>query len=582
MKRLLGCCLLFTIYSFSLFAQEEREVKLKFIETSDIHGNFFPYNFITKKSDSGSLARIYSLIESRREEFGDNLILIDNGDILQGQPSSYYYNYIDTTSVHLCAQMLNYMGYSVGNIGNHDIEVGRSTMERWIKDCNFPILGANIINRKTGEPSLEPYTIIEREGIKVAILGMVTPAIPFWLPESLWQGLYFDDMEKTARKWLNIIKKKEKPDVIIGLFHSGQYETLLGKKYRDNASVTVAQRVKGFDILMIGHDHIRECKKIIGNAGDTILVVNPADNGKIAAEVDITFKIREGKVYEKSISGALTSIEQYNPSPVFMNHFAPQFNAIQSFVNKRIGEFEKTLTTREAYFGPSPFVDFVHAMQLKITGADVSFASPLAFDIEIKEGDVLVSDMFALYRFENQLYTMRLTGKEIKKHLEMSYDMWTDRMKSSTDHMLKLRDKKKKDWYSNALKYFSFNFDSAAGIVYTVDLTKKKGHKINIISMADGSPFYPDKEYKVVVNSYRGNGGGELLTKGAGIPHDKLKERIISVTDKDFRYYLIQELEEHDKLNPEALNHWKFIPEDWIKEAVERDYNILFKINPKK
>jgi len=163
----------------------------------------------------------------------------------------------------------------------------------------------------------------------------------------------------------------------------------------------------------------------------------------------------------------------------------------------------------------------------------------------------------------------------------MSYDMWTDRMKSPSDHMLKFRDNKKKNWHFNALKYFSFNFDSAAGIIYTVDLTKKKGNKINIISMADGSPFYFDKDYKVVVNSYRGNGGGELLTKGAGIPHDRLKERIINVTDKDFRYYLIRELEEHDILAPKALNHWKFIPEEWVKTAAKEDYNILFNTKTK-
>jgi len=563
--------------SYILPAQE-REVKLKFIQTSDIHGNFFPYNFITKKPDSGSLARIYSLIESRREEYGNNLILIDNGDIIQGQPTAYYYNNMDTVSTHVCADMLNFMGYSVGNVGNHDVEVGRRTMERWINDCNFPILGANVIDKTTGEPLLKPYEIIEKEGIKVAILGMITPAIPFWLPESLWEGLYFADMEKTARKWMSIIKKKENPDVVIGLFHSGQYESLLGKKYRDNASISVAQRVKGFDVLMIGHDHIRECKKIIGNAGDTILVVNPADNGKIAAEVDITFKLSDGKVYEKSISGALTSIEQYNPSKTFMDHFSPQFNDIQAFVNKKIGVFNERLTTRDSYFGPSPFVDFVHSLQLQITHADISFASPLAFDVEIKKGDVLVSDMFALYKFENQLYTMRLSGREVKKHLEMSYDMWTNRMRSASDHMLKFRDMKKKNWHFNALKYFSFNFDSAAGIIYTVDLTKKKGHKINIISMADGTPFNLDSEYRVVVNSYRGNGGGELLTKGAGIPHDKLKDRIISVSDKDFRYYLIQELEKHGNLNPKALDQWKFIPEEWVKAVSTRDYNILFNI----
>lgn len=575
MRRILGLCIALIICHCIVPAQE-REIKLKFIQTSDIHANLFPYNFITRKSDPGSMARISTLVELRREEYGNNLILVDNGDILQGQPCVYYYNYIDTTTTHICADMMNYMKYDVGNVGNHDIEVGLPVMNRWVRDSNFPILGANILDKSTGEPYLKPYQIISRGGVKIAILGLITPAIPFWLPENLWEGLYFEDMEKSARKWIHIIKKEENPDLIIGLFHSGQYESILGKKFRDNASITVAQRVRGFNVLMIGHDHIRECKKFINNYGDTILVVNPEANGNIVAEVDITFKLSEGIVYEKNISGALTSVEQYNPSEKFMAHFKPQFDAINTFVNKKIGVFEQALTTRDSYFGPSPFVDFVHSLQLRITGADISFASPLAFDAEIKKGDVKISDMFALYKFENQLYTMRLTGKEIKNYLEMSYAMWTNRMKSPKDHILNFRDPNKKIKYYNALKYFSFNFDSAAGINYTVDLTKKKGQKITIISMADGSPFYLNKEYNVVVNSFRGNGGGELLTKGAGIPHDKLKDRIINGTDHDFRYYLIHYIEKHKDLNPQALNQWKFIPEDWVKAAAERDYNILF------
>lgn len=574
MKRSAIFCLLCILCRFA-YAQE-REVKMKFIQTSDIHGNFFPFNFITQKSDLGSLARIHSLVEARRNEYGNNFVLLDNGDILQGQPAVYYYNYIDTVSSHLCADMLNYMAYDAGNAGNHDIEVGRSTFQRWVDDCNFPILGANIIDKSTGKPFLTPYIIIEREGVKVAVLGMITSAVPFWLSEQLWKGLYFEGMEKCAKKWMRILKKEEKPDLIIGLFHSGQYESILGRQYKDNASLNVAYTVRGFDVVMIGHDHIRECKKIINNMGDTILVVNPEDNGQIVAEVDVAFKVRNDKVYEKSISGALVSVDQYNPSASFMHHFSPQFNAIKTFVDKKIGVFENALTTRNAYFGSSSFIDFIHSLQLEITGADVSFASPLIFDAEIKQGDVLVSDMFKLYKFENQLYTIRLSGKEIKKHLEMSYDMWTNRMKSPTDNLLKFRDSKSKKRVFNALKNFSFNFDSAAGIIYTVDVRRKKGDKINIISMADGTPFSMDKEYKVVVNSYRGNGGGELLTKGAGISHQKLKERIIATTEKDFRYYMIKYIEEHKYLNPTALHQWKFIPEEWCEAAAERDYNILF------
>ena len=190
----------------------EKEMTLKLIETSDVHGCYFPYNFIAQKPLDGSLARVSSYVKELRETWGDGVILMDNGDILQGQPTAYYYNYIDTVSTHLCADMLNWMRYDVGNMGNHDVEAGHAVYDRWIGECRFPVLGANVIDVKTGEPYLKPYKVVERKGVKVAVLGMITPAVPSWLPEQLWSGLCFEDMEACARKWVDIIRKKENPD----------------------------------------------------------------------------------------------------------------------------------------------------------------------------------------------------------------------------------------------------------------------------------------------------------------------------------------------------------------------------------
>ena len=267
MYKKLYICLLLLLFSTGFYAQD-KVVELKILQTSDIHGNFFPYCFITNQPKSGGLSRVHSLVKQEREEYGDNLILLDNGDILQGQPSVYYYNYIDTVSTHLCSDMLNYIGFDAGNVGNHDIEAGHPVYDRWINNSNFPILGANIVNEATNEPHLLPYIIFEREGVKVAVLGMLTPAIPAWLPENLWSGLRFDDMEETARKWIPIIQEKEAPDVIVGLFHSGQNSIKLSDMYNENASVDVATNVPGFDIVMIGHDHVADFSKItkIGRA----------------------------------------------------------------------------------------------------------------------------------------------------------------------------------------------------------------------------------------------------------------------------------------------------------------------------
>ena len=559
-------------------AAQEKVVKLKIVETSDVHGNYYPYNFITRHEWKGSLARIYSFVQKEREQYKENLILLDNGDILQGQPTAYYYNYIDTVSPHLCSEMMNYMKYDAGNMGNHDVETGRAVFDRWIATCDFPVLGANIIDTSTGKPHLAPYKVLECDGVKIVVLCMITPAIPAWLSENLWTGLRFDDMEETARKWMKIIHEKENPDVVIGLFHAGQEAFKMSGKYNENASLNVAKNVPGFDIVLMGHDHARECKKVMNVAGDSVLIIDPASNGIVLSNIDVTLKLKDGKVQSKDIKGELTETETYGISEDFMKYFAPQYEAVQKFVSKKIGTFTESISTRPAFFGPSAFIDLIHTLQLDITGADISFAAPLSFDAEIKKGDVFVSDMFNLYKYENMLYVMTLSGKEIKDFLEMSYYMWTNRMKSPEDHLLWFKEKPREGAEDRAsFRNFSFNFDSASGIIYTVDVTKPQGEKITITSMADGSPFRMDKIYKVALNSYRGNGGGELLAKGSGIPQEKLKDRIIFSTDKDLRFYLMNYIEKKGKMDPKALNQWKFVPEKWTVPAARRDYEYLFR-----
>ena len=559
-------------------AAQEKVVKLKIVETSDVHGNYYPYNFITRHEWKGSLARIYSFVQKEREQYKENLILLDNGDILQGQPTAYYYNYIDTVSPHLCSEMMNFMKYDAGNMGNHDVETGRAVFDRWIATCDFPVLGANIIDTSTGKPHLAPYKVLECDGVKIMVLGMITPAIPAWLSENLWKGLRFDDMEETARKWMKIIREKENPDLVIGLFHAGQEAFKMSGKYNENASLNVAKNVPGFDIVLMGHDHARECKKVMNVAGDSVLIIDPASNGIVLSNVDVTLKLKDGKVQSKDVKGELTETEAYGISEDFMKRFAPQYETVQKFVSKKIGTFTESISTHPAFFGPSAFIDLIHTLQLDITGADISFAAPLSFDAEIKKGDVFVSDMFNLYKYENMLYVMTLSGKEIKDFLEMSYYMWTNQMKSPEDHLLWFKKKPRKGAEDRAsFQNFSFNFDSASGIIYTVDVTKPQGEKITITSMADGSPFRMDKIYKVALNSYRGNGGGELLTKGSGIPQEDLKDRIIFSTDKDLRFYLMNYIEKKGTMNPKALNQWKFVPEKWTVPAAQRDSVYLFR-----
>ena len=555
----------------------DKEVILKIAETSDVHGCYFPYDFIRRKPMDGSLARVSSFVKEQRKQYGENFILIDNGDILQGQPIAYYYNFIDTVSVHANAAMLNYMRYDVGNMGNHDVEPGHAVYDRWISQCKFPILGANIVDKASGKPYLKPYEIIERDGVKVAILGMITPAIPSWLPEKLWSGLQFEDMVTCADKWVKVIREKENPDVLIGLFHAGPEGNKLDNVV-ENASADVATQVPGFDVVFMGHDHRRFCGKVANVKGDSVLLVDPANMARVVGDVTLKLQLKGGKVVSKSVEGQLTDMHNYDVDADFMKTFESNYQATEQFVSRKIGSIKETITSKDAYFGSSAFIDLIHQLQLDISGADISFCAPLSFAAEIKKGDIYMSDMFNLYKFENMLYVMSLSGQEIKDFLEMSYAIWTNQMKSPDDHMMLFHEKKQAfGWFQNP----TFNFDSAAGIKYTVDVTKPKGEKITILSMANGKPFDLKKTYKVAVNSYRGNGGGDLLTKGAGIPKDQLSKRILSSTEKDLRYYLMKRIEEVKVLDPKPLNQWKFIPEAWTVPAAKRDYHLLFESEKK-
>lgn len=550
---------------------EPQTTQLKIVCTSDVHGNFFPYDFRTDSVAGGSLARVCSYLNEQRKVYGDNLIYVDNGDILQGQPTVYYYNTQAVGDQHLAAQVLNYLKCDVATLGNHDIEPGGATYQRYVQDCNFPILSGNIYFEDLDSPFLPPYIVKEYGGIKVAFLGLITPAIPYWLPKNLWRGIEFADMEVSARRWMQHLQENGQPDVVIGIFHSGLEGGIADGRCVENAVREVAERVPGFDAILFGHDHEAFDGKVVNVEGDTVLLVNPANNADKVATLDVVcVKSKEG--VRVSLDAELVDMAPYAPDEQYMSHFAPQMEEVKSYVDRKVGVVAKEMDAREAYFGPSEYVDFIHRMQLDLTNAQVSFAAPLSYDMVIQAGEVSVRDMFNIYQYENQLYMMWLTGQEIKDYLEMSYGLWTNRMRHANDHLLLLEEKDGK----MTLKNSYYNFDSAAGILYEVDVTRPVGERIYIKSMADGKPFELSRNYRVALNSYRGNGGGELLTKGAGIPQEVLAERLEYATNVDLRFHLLHYIEGRGTVTPERMDNWRFVPTRWTESAAQRDKDALF------
>ena len=420
-------------------------------------------------------------------------------------------------------------------------------------------------------------------------------------------------MLATARKWVPIIQEKEKPDLLIGLFHAGvdytygrgeNYDTLLN----ENAAQIIAEKVPGLDVVFVGHDHqgwdgqgydpaTKTRVDIKNPAGENIPIFGALDDCRkiVVATVSMRWN-KDSKTWAKEIAGKLVSTEDVPPDESFMQKFNPQFQAAKSWVSRPIGKVDGLMKGQDSLFGDSSFVDLVHLLQLELTKdpanklkpAQISFCAPLDINAVVPsspDGTVYVRDMFGLYRYENWMYTMDLTGKQIKGFMEISYGDWFNTMKGPEDNLIAFKTgadgKIVFDTRSSlpATKVATYQYDSVAGINYIVDVSKPAGSRITIQSMADGTPFSMDTSYTVAINSYRAMGGGGILEKGAGISAADLlsMKYVTSATTRDLRIYLTQWFEKQTGSIPAVSdNNWRIIPENWAAAGKARDFTMMF------
>ena len=402
MKKYIFSAIALLCFTITMTGQTSKTVRFKVIETSDVHGHFFPYNFMEQKSMKGTLVRANTYINKERDKFGkQNLLLIDNGDILQGQPCIYWSNYVMPENENLAARVINYMNYDAETVGNHDIEPGHQVYDKWIREVRCPLLGANIVkegsdgkaNPKNIYTGLQPYSIHYIDGVKIAVIGMLTPAIPNWLNKSIWKGIEFEEMTSCAKKWIKYLKEVERPDLIFGLFHSGKDGGIVTPDYEENATAAVAKEVPGFDIIFFGHDHQVHNEWITNKDGQQVLIIDPSCWVQNIAEAVIELTYENGKLTKKDIKGEIVSVKDEEIDEQMMSYFQKDIDNVKAYVSEKIGYFENPIYTRESFFGNAAFTDLIHNLQLQITKADISFNAPLSFNTTINAGDVTMADI---------------------------------------------------------------------------------------------------------------------------------------------------------------------------------------------
>lgn len=507
----------------------EREHEIYIYATTDLHGNFIGKN---------SLSNVSAYIDQKRGEYGEkSVFLIDNGDHLQGTNAVYYFNFKDTTGrKHLFSRVMEYVGYDAITVGNHDIEAGHPVYDKIDAEMDIPYLAANAIDVESGESYFQEYAIIKKGGVKVAVIGFGNPNIANWLAPALWEGMEFIPTYPLADSLVAAVREKENPDVVVISVHGG-----IGVEdvhQVENPALFLAANVKGVDLVIAGHDHRRFVGKV-WNGEDSVLVIDGGSRAKLLSEVKISFKKRGGEVYDKVISGSLVEMKGVPQDAKYDAEFEADGEIVEAFINVKVGEITEDLDFSEALNGMCGYMDFIHLVQLESTGADVSISAPLATSGRVPKGDVLYKNLFDLYRYENQLYIITMSGRELKDYLEYSFDMWINDRGPA------------------------YNYDSAMGLNYTVKESAPKGKRVKITTMADGKPFDMDEEYTVAMTSYRASGAGDLL-KNAGIDPSEIEGRTISrlpeIRELIYEYLLEEKVIVPSELskNPK-LGRWNFV-----------------------
>ena len=345
------------------------EYKFTIVQTTDVHSMIFPYNFMKDKEENTSMAHVYSYVKKLRDE-GKTVLLLDDGDFLPGQPAVYYYNFVATNETHIWSEILNYMEYDAVVLGNHDIEAGHDVYDKINKEIKAPLLAANLIDENTKEPYFKPYTIVEKKGVKIAVLGLIEPAIERQLPKVLYYGLETEDMVESARKWIKVIKEKEKPDMIIGLFHSGANHTEDKEKYKnENASQLVAEEVDGFDLILVGHDHQgwlglgydeiskKKTKEVRNSKGKIIPIFGGVNSARYIVSIDVFVNYNEeNKICDIQFDGILLEPSEFEADREFLSKFNDSKEKIKKWVSMDIGRLSTKLMSDEALFGDSYFL----------------------------------------------------------------------------------------------------------------------------------------------------------------------------------------------------------------------------------
>ena len=514
------------------------------LSTTDMHGRIFPIDYYTNKYDNVGIAKVATLVKQARKDDPD-LLLLDSGDTIQGTPLEYLHNKHNNTPPDPMMLTMNALKYDAMTVGNHEYNFGLKVLEKARSEARFPFLSGNTYEtsaKGTASTHYQPYIVKEVQGVKIGILGLTTPGIPYWENVPNYAGLEFHETVSEAKKWVPILRDKEKVDVVVIAMHMGLEEDLRtgvpnpSTVPNENAAVTIARQVPGVDVILMGHTH-REVSDLFVNG---VLLTQANRWASHVARVDLYLDKGGDNRWHLVAKSARTIpvTEKTEIDPEITKLGEPYDKETQAWLGRNIGESAEELTARDCRFHDSAIIDLIQRVQLEAGKADVSMAACFNDRAHISKGAVTVRDIAGLYEYENTLVTVELTGQQLKDALEHSTRYFKEYQPGrSLNDLVDTR-------------IPGYNFDVAEGVSYDIDLTKPIGQRIVNLKFK-GQPLSMTQKLRVVTNNYRVNGGGGFtMYKNAPVVYRSSAE---------VRELIIDWVERNKTVPTQSTNNWRIV-----------------------
>ena len=546
-------------------------VKVSVVATSDLENSIFAYDYKNSQDARGGAAAVASYLNELKAERGEQgVVYVDNGDMLSGWPANFYMNSADGANNMCAAAAMNALGCEVYGIGEGDLAQGGEFVSRYVKAMKGAAVCANLVDAASGELVYKPYSVVERNGMKIAFLGLVTEWAGKYMSESYMNGVKVTDAEAAARKWIEVIKKDEQPDAIIGLFHMGASSVSKRTKARENIAVTIVRNVAGFDAVVCGHDGMRRSRTVESIDGKKVQLASPGRRGMYVVDITITAE-PTGKGFEnKVVDVAIKSMIARAYDKEYVAYIRPFGTELRKALNTPFATINGEAKAVDALFGPSELMNFVHNVQLKYSGADLSLAHPHNILGGCLSGEISVAGVRNIYPGRGKLYTVKMTGREIYETLKFSAYRYYNTLENKDSELLRYDFEKKK--LSENCKVV----ESVAGLRYNVLVNKsKKDDRVQVLGLANGKPFDMNKEYTVAVGEDYVMNANLCVNLGAGIKPNEMLERVVAVSDKDLAELVYDYLKENKTVAMKPMTNWTLQPAAWIKNVKENEMKTL-------